>query len=420
MGTVFLRGDSSKWWIGFTDAAGKRHNVSTGQTDEVYARELLANLERKVKAQREAMAGKPGLLLVETFAKKWLADRRANGVADADHDQARLAHVLPRIGKMELAQVRRQDIVGVVRGLTSKAELAPRTIRHIYGTLRVMFADAVLDEVISESPCTLRERRGELPPKKDADPLWRANAVFSREEVERIVSDEDLPEDRRVLYAMVFLLGARIGEVAALRWTHYDAKAEPLGRMIIAQSFSQTTKAVKGTKTDVVRQMPVHPVLAAELARWKVGGWQRMLGRAPASDDLIIPSRRNQHRRANHVLRRFHQDLERMGLRPRRVHDGRRTFISLAQADGAQPHILKWATHGPPKDIISAYTTLPWASLCDEVKKVRIDVNQGRLIAFPLAATGSYGAATVSGQEKTPEVARTSGASLRGVGDLNP
>jgi hypothetical protein len=31
-------------------------------------------------------------------------------------------------------------------------------------------------------------------------------------------------------------------------------------------------------------------------------------------------------------LRRFHEDLERIGLRARRQHDARRTFISIARA----------------------------------------------------------------------------------------
>src|SRR5204862_5005201 len=62
---------------------------------------------------------------------------------------------------------------------------------------------------------------------------------------------------------------------------------------------------------------------------------------------------------ANHMLRRFHEDLERVGLRARRQHDSRRTFISIARADGARPDILRWVTHGPTGDIVDDYTTLP-------------------------------------------------------------
>ena len=52
----------------------------------------------------------------------------------------------------------------------------------------------------------------------DKDPEWRSTAVFTREEVEPLLSDTRLPEDRRVLYAFLFLTVMRIGEAVALRW----------------------------------------------------------------------------------------------------------------------------------------------------------------------------------------------------------
>jgi hypothetical protein len=74
------------------------------------------------------------------------------------------------------------------------------------------------------------------------------------------------------------------------------------------------------------------------------------------------------------MLKRFHQDLERLELRPRRQHDARRTFISLAIADGARKDILRWVTHGPEADIVDLYTTLPWHTLCEEVARLKIDL----------------------------------------------
>ena len=55
------------------------------------------------------------------------------------------------------------------------------------------------------------------------------------------------------------------------------------------------------------------------------------MGRPPRPEDLIVPSRRGNHRNVNHMGRRLHEDLERLGLRQRNQHDFRRTFISLAQ-----------------------------------------------------------------------------------------
>jgi hypothetical protein len=54
----------------------------------------------------------------------------------------------------------------------------------------------------------------------------------------------------------------------------------------------------------------------------------------------------------------FKDDLEALGMRHRRGHDLRRTFITLAQVDGARREVLKVMTHGPSADdIVSLYTS---------------------------------------------------------------
>ncbi len=268
--------------------------------------------------------------------------------------------------------------------------IAPRTVRHVYGTLRAMMNDAIADELITSSPCVLKD---ELPAKVDNDRAWRRTAVFARDEVETIISADDqaIPEDRRTMYAIMFLGAVRFGEAAALTWRDYDAASSPLGKLVVEKSYSSKSRKVKGTKTENPREMPVHPTLAKILAARKLGGFTRLTGCDPKPDDPIVPSRRGNSRNANHMLRRFHEDLGRLGLRARRQHDTRRTFISIARADGSRPDILRWVTHGPTGDITDLYTTLPWAALCEEVAKVRISVLEGRLIALPMPSAAAAG-----------------------------
>ena len=110
--------------------------------------------------------------------------------------------------------------------------------------------------------------------------------------------------------------------------------------------------------------MPVHPVLKKILAEWKLSGWQVMMQRSAGPDDLIIPSRRGVNRSRHHALEKLGEDLDRLGMRRRRQHDLRRTFISLARADGARKDILETITHGERGDIMDSYTSLPWAAVC--------------------------------------------------------
>jgi hypothetical protein len=55
-------------------------------------------------------------------------------------------------------------------------------------------------------------------------------------------------------------------------------------------SYDFKHKRVKDTKTERPREVPVHPTLAKVLAEWKLAGWQRLMGRAPKPEDLLVPA----------------------------------------------------------------------------------------------------------------------------------
>jgi integrase len=144
--------------------------------------------------------------------------------------------------------------------------------------------------LIATNPCILKD---ELPEKKDKDRAWRRTAVFTRDEVQQIISakSEHIPDDRRMMYSLMFLGAMRFGEAAALTFRDYDPEATPLGKLIIEKSYSSKIKKVKATKTDNPREMPVHPTLAKLLAEWKLEGFERYMGRKPMPEDMIAPSR---------------------------------------------------------------------------------------------------------------------------------
>ena len=400
---IYARGNTL--WMRYRDIDGKWRNASTTYRvgDEERAEKALEEVEARIASMRTpSKVASKSLMTLRAYAAKW---QKGRDIATLKDDQGRLDnHILPALGDIPLCELRPRHIRDFVEALKKKKKIrqrrldgtlvgeeeliAPRTVLHVYGTLRSMLNDAVAEELIPASPCVLKD---ELPEKKDKDRTWRRTAVFTREEVQQIISasNENIPEDRRVMYALMFLGAMRFGEAAAITWRDYDAAAKPLGKLVVEKSYSAKTKKVKATKTDNPREMPVHPTLAKVLATWKLSGFKALMGRDATPDDLIIPSRRKNPRNANHMLRRFHEDLERIGLRARRQHDARRTFISIARADGARPDILRWATHGPTGDIVDDYTTLPWPTLCEEVAKVRIDLLEGKVIEFPLAATGT-------------------------------
>lgn len=326
---------------------------------------------------------------VASYAEEWLERQHERGIKSYRQESQKLTdHVLPLIGSQRLDAVRPRDVIRLVEKLkrirSSKdgSPLGARTVINSYQVFRRMMRDAVIDEHIVGSPCVLPT--GTLPKKRDKDPTWRAHAVYTRSEIEALISVPEIPEDSRAFYALMFLLGVRSGEAAGRRWRDYDERARPLGRMLIATQLDD-----EEVKTEVPREMPVHPTLAAILAEWRLSGFPRWFGRPPRPGDFIVPETSNQHQRRGEFrkvptsLRRLRRDLTTLGIRHRTQHDARRSLISVAQVDGCDREILRSCTHGDRRDVMDDYSVFPWAAKCREVGKIQIQ-RLGGAEVFPI------------------------------------
>ncbi len=354
--------------------AGKPTPFRPGQED--LARRLLQRVREKLVAGEEIEAEVGGPLTVRAYSRRWIAKRRALGIPDADAEDSHLrCHVLSGIGDMRLEEVRPRHLVQVVEQLRLAGK-APRTVRNVYSTCRSLFRDAALEDLVPASPCILTKHQ--IGTVRDKRSGWRAAAVFSRTEYEALISDPRVPLDRRVLYGLLGLAMLRHGEAAGLRWRHLELDARPLGRILVATSYDSGR-----TKTGAERSMPIHPALGALLAEWRLGGWARALGRIPGPDDLVVPvtpepKRKGRRREVgafrdkNYTWKRAQRDFACLGFRPRRVHDLRRTGISLAREDGADKDVLRRGTHAPPREVMELYTSVEWERLCVEVAKLKI------------------------------------------------
>ena len=164
-------------------------------------------------------------------------------------------------------------------------------------------------------------------------------------------------------------------------YRNYFADAKPPGKLVVARSYDKD-----GTKTKVSRLVPVHPALAHLLEEWKRSGWGAVYGQAPTPRITSSRDRSTMHPQvdeddapdiwqADQANKLFLADLDALGMRRRRGHDLRRTFITLAQEDGARRDVLQVITHAPnPADVMSQYTTFPWPTLCAEVAKLQISL----------------------------------------------
>jgi integrase len=490
MGSLYTRGNTL--WVAFKDHSGKRVCKSSGYKvgQEAAAEALLAELVRKAAEQvpaetdeavrptplettamtlvpssatptalrmapaalggllaagTEAAAATPRLIArpaaidagptVREYGEQWLTTR--THIETYTDECGRLRnHVFPRIGDMPMRGVRPKHIRELILDLRKSnvhlrgtgqglgtAKIAPRTVRHIYSLIRRMFSAAVIDEVIEASPVVVA--KGVLPKNVDKDPSWRAGAIYDRDELVRLVSDPLVPPDRRILNAIKGLTGIRHGEAAGLRWCNRFAEAKPLGKLVVARSYDKD-----GTKTQVSRLAPIHPVLAQLLDEWWQTGWEAMYGRAPTPSDYVVPrsisatppgeDEDGDLWQADQAFKLFTADLEALGMRPRRGHDLRRTFITLAQEDGARRDVLQVITHAPDAaDIMSLYTTYPWSTLCAEVAKLQIALPEPRR-ARAVSSRVEAAPAPPSGQDKAMDPPSSNPPALRALLGLVP
>lgn len=390
MGSRFARGE--RLYIRFKGFDGRWTQLATEYVvgEEAKADELLDRTESKIAAGVKYADPLTGRVTLQRFFEQWI-EKRKNRIRTWKDDRGRLTeHVLPALGTMEIEKIRPRHVREVFEALRDSGKIGTKTIRNVYASTKAMFRAALLDDLISRTPCELTsEHLGEVI-ERDTDEA--AESIYPRADVVRLLSAPELPLDRRVLYALNFFGRCRQGEALAICWRHYELDRAPLHRLKVARSHDRDT-----TKSGRVRYMPVHPTLAAMLAEWRLR-WPSIYGRQPTPDDLVVPYIR-QHGKQGHQLatgarrtkssayKAFVRDLAALGLPHRRGHDLGASFITHAEEDGADRERLAKCTHTGGRKKLGAfekYLRQNWPVLCGEVLKLRLDLRPHGADVLPL------------------------------------
>lgn len=333
-----------------------------------------------VAAARAAAPAKTMTQTVLSYAREWIKTQRYES---APKDAARIELYLAKgpLADRPLAELRPRHVLEYITWLGEQPSLrggtlAPRTIRGAYDVLRRSLDAAVIDELLTANPCA--PIRGKLPSIEDKDPTARETWVYTRDEIVRLLTDPRILPVRRVCYALQFVTGMRVGELAVLRWKDYDVSMKPLGRLTIRRAVKSVSLREAQTKTSAVKLVPVHPALASVLDAWRASGWAEYMGQAPKVDDLVVPNKDGKVRNTNRQNRDLGRDCRRIGLVHRHQHAMRHTFITLVQDDGADGQVIRWITHAPPRTAFDNYTRAQWNRLCEELLKLRIDLSAAR------------------------------------------
>jgi len=289
-GYVRPRGSKLQAVIVTPDGRKARRALGLEVGQEAEAEAILEQALAKLRTE-EATEGFPaGALTVEAWGEKWIEDRKARGKLEW-HEESHLKYfVFPKLGSRTLAAVNDVTMLDWARGLEKTAGPSGKTPSGIW-------EDTDLPELEANARVM--------------------GAGFEIADVQALLYDPCIPEDRRVLYALEFLTGMRTGEAAARTWADWEPEyCGDLGRLVCASAYNTRHRLLKTTKTKVEKWIPVHPALAELLDAWKREGWERYRGRAPTAEDLIVPASGGKPRNNSYSWRCFALDLERLEIPP--------------------------------------------------------------------------------------------------------
>lgn len=371
-------GRKPSWWLDYRVEGVRVREPCPGESKRE-AHDFASLIKRQVESGTwvHPKDRKTGKHLFATYARGVIDRRSRRGVKGADKDER--GHVENHLAKMfdglSLIDVARfKTIREAFEKLERDERMAGRTVRNIHSTLRSILLEAVEDELLDHVPPPLTARRGHLSPPVDADPNWRASAVFTRDEVARLLGCEGVPAYRRVIYATLFMAGGRVAvETLRLKVGDYDRTALPL------HSLTHIAGKLGRQRGQEVRIVPVHPDLQRWLDWWLDIGWAAHHGRAPTAGDLLFPTLSARrlgvgrtdisHGELYKQWQRY--DLPAAGLRHRRLHDARRTLVSASRNKAIDGAMVRKLTHRAVADVVlDAYTTAEWETLCDGVRRV--------------------------------------------------
>jgi len=227
-------------------------------------------------------------------------------------------HVLPVLGHLPIAELTRPHVRAWYDALVDSGQ--PIVAAQCYQMLRAMLATAVEDELLAETPCTLRGAAEVFSP---------ARPVLSVEQV-LAVAEQVGPAYRAVVLAGAFCC-LRIGELAALRRPELDLDAATVRVVASAgrvNGYGWLTGPPKSAASRRTLTIPaaIVPDLRAHLDRYA----------EPGPDGLVFVGPRGGRLCASTFGPRvFAPAVRQLGLAGMHFHDLRHTGNTLAAATGA-------------------------------------------------------------------------------------
>ncbi len=188
---------------------------------------------------------------------------------------------------MPVGEIKPLDVLELSETLVARGEISPKSVRNCIGIVSSIFRLAVLEGAVEVNPVSQTPRDG-LPSMGSG-----GGQTYTRDESLALVTDPRIGWDRRVVFALQFFTGMRIGETCGRRWRDWVPNVEPLGSLRVHTQYNDQPLKTAKSGDAKERTVPVHPELEKVLGAGK--------GRASRRSTAVPrPGRLHRARPENH------------------------------------------------------------------------------------------------------------------------
>ena len=285
---------------------------------------LTEKLHQSIECYQDVELTEDSRMTLGEWLDRWLAEYKDGTIRPGTLEGYRNYienYIKPQLGGKQVSLITTQDVQRMYRRLKSggrvredaegSKRLSDSTVRHIHTMLHGAMKAAVQAHIIPKNPT-----ENATVPKSNYKPMQ----VLNEQELDTFLQAVQNDDVWRDFFYTELMTGLRRGEICALMWRDFDAKAGTLGISRTLHSKGQGVYALGDTKTSQGNRTIILPESVAALLRArKKASISQWIFPQPTSPELPM--------NPGTAYRRLKTLLEEAGLPSIRFHDLRHPYV---------------------------------------------------------------------------------------------
>ena len=285
---------------------------------------LTEKLHQSIECYQDVELTEDSRMTLGEWLDRWLAEYKDGTIRPGTLESYRNYienYIKPQLGGKQVSLITTQDVQRMYRRLKSggrvredaegSKRLSDSTVRHIHTMLHGAMKAAVQAHIIPKNPT-----ENATAPKLNYKPMQ----VLNEQELDTFLQAVQKDDVWRDFFYTELMTGLRRGEICALMWRDFDAKAGTLGISRTLHSKGQGIYALGDTKTSQGNRTIILPESVAALLRArKKASISQWIFPQPTSPELPM--------NPGTAYRRLKTLLEEAGLPSIRFHDLRHPYV---------------------------------------------------------------------------------------------